>query len=180
MKRQFRTFLLLGLLVSLFPVQGLGQSPGSDLSGPDTVESSRTGPGEDAGTLFGPSGTDTATDPNSAAPLITGGWIWRYSLSLCCLAALMGGLFLLLRKLRDRIPSGAPEHQVKVLSRTVLDQKSNLVLVRVRGEDLLIGCGSGNVNVLAKYDPGREDRENGESTPEKSAPGEHTEEEGWA
>lgn len=78
--------------------------------------------------------------------------LWRYlgtMIFVCCLCI---ACVYLLHRLRGRLlgpSSGAGI--IEVRQRLPLDARNSLVLVRVKDEDLLVGCGNGAISVLARY-----------------------------
>jgi len=80
------------------------------------------------------------------------GWFFRYSFSLLIITSLMGGAFLLLKKLRLRYLPEVAENEIRVLSKVSLDQRSKLVLIRVRGSDFLLSNGGSGLGLIKEFE----------------------------
>ncbi len=88
--------------------------------------------------------------PLPPAVLSPGGMLLRVALGLALVLSLLGGVLMLYRKATRGRPSLRGDASIEVLSQRALGQRTNLTVVRVAGEVLLLGVTQQQVNTLAR------------------------------
>jgi len=66
------------------------------------------------------------------------------------LVLILGGLFLVLQILKKYVPSMSGPRDLSVLEQLHLGDRCRLVVVQIRGEELLIGVTKESISILSK------------------------------
>jgi len=112
------------------------------------------------GVLFEPA----ASQMPPAVTLSAGGMLLRVGLGLALVLGLLGGVLMLYRKATRGRPGLRGDATIEIVSQRSLGQRTNLAVVRVAGEVLLLGITQQQINTLAHlsglaqeaWAPGRE------------------------
>lgn len=98
--------------------------------------------------LFGPDLKRRTAPPANDA--LGGGSLVRYLGSMALLVLLFGGAWWLLKRLQGS-RQGRQAPGLRMMSKLAISPRQSVVLVRVHGEDVLIGVTAERLNLLARY-----------------------------
>lgn len=90
----------------------------------------------------------------------------RFFFSMLILCGLLGGAFWMIRRYKFKLTGMDEQSITTILSRTALDTKNVLMVVRVRGREFLLGVGQNGVSLIDELDVEEEEREAGEVSDE--------------